>query len=109
MKWKAGDQCRAVFSEDGLVYDAEILFVDQQAGTCVVRYRGYGNEEEHILDNLKPAPGRRPRPQQKMSDAEVHAELKRKNNTIQFLGFSFSSVCNEPTFIFLKAPTHLTG
>ncbi|XP_022333779.2 survival motor neuron protein-like [Crassostrea virginica] len=70
-QWKAGDQCRAVFSEDGLVYDAEILSVDQQAGTCVVRYRGYGNEEEHILDNLKPAPGRRPRSQQKMSDAEV--------------------------------------
>lgn len=104
MKWKAGDQCRAVFSEDGLVYDAEILSVDQQAGTCVVRYRGYGNEEEHILDNLKPAPGRRPRSQQKMSDAEVLAEIKHKNNTIQFLGFSFSSVCNNQIIFSLNLP-----
>uniref|UniRef100_K1RDL1 Survival motor neuron protein n=1 Tax=Magallana gigas TaxID=29159 RepID=K1RDL1_MAGGI len=68
-QWKQGDQCRAVFSEDGLVYDAEILSVDLQAGTCVVRYRGYGNEEEQILDNLKHAPGRRSRPQ-KLSDPE---------------------------------------
>lgn len=70
IKWRPGDQCRATFSEDGLVYDAEILSVDQQTGTCVVRYRGYGNEEEQILDNLKPAPGRRPR-QQRLSDMEV--------------------------------------
>ncbi|XP_048733380.2 survival motor neuron protein 1-like [Ostrea edulis] len=68
-QWRPGDQCRATFSEDGLVYDAEILSVDQQTGTCVVRYRGYGNEEEQILDNLKPAPGRRPR-QQRLSDME---------------------------------------
>lgn len=51
------------------MYDAEILSVDLQAGTCVVRYRGYGNEEEQILDNLKHAPGRRSRPQ-KLSDPE---------------------------------------
>ncbi|XP_062602897.1 survival motor neuron protein 1-like [Saccostrea cucullata] len=69
-QWKPGDQCRAIFSEDGLVYDAEILSVDQSAGTCIVRYRGYGNEEEQILDKLRSAPGRRPR-QQKLSAAEA--------------------------------------
>ncbi|XP_061164202.1 survival motor neuron protein-like [Saccostrea echinata] len=69
-QWKPGDQCRAIFSEDGLVYDAEILSVDQSTRTCIVRYRGYGNEEEQILDNLRSAPGRRSQ-QQKLSAGEA--------------------------------------
>ena len=42
-----------MYSEDGQVYDAEIVSVDQDAGTCYVQYTGYGNEEEQNLDDLK--------------------------------------------------------
>lgn len=61
-KWSPGDQCRAVFSEDGLIYDAEVLSVDEENSSCFVRYRGYGNEEEHNLSDLLPSTGRNRKP-----------------------------------------------
>ena len=58
------------FSEDGLKYEAEILSIDHEAGTCFVRYVSYGNEEEQELkDLLKSAP--KPKIVQKESEAEV--------------------------------------
>ncbi|CAG5133214.1 unnamed protein product [Candidula unifasciata] len=53
-KWKAGDLCRAVFTEDGEVYEARILSIDEDAETCTVKYIGYGNEEELPLSSLMP-------------------------------------------------------
>ncbi|CAC5420280.1 SMN [Mytilus coruscus] len=50
--WKVGDQCRAVFTEDDLTYDAEIVDIDEEAETCIIRYRGYGNEEEKEFTEL---------------------------------------------------------
>jgi survival motor neuron protein len=54
-QWKIGDSCRAVYSEDGVVYDAVIESIDSAAGTCVVRYIGYDNVEEQNLHDLHPA------------------------------------------------------
>ncbi|KAJ8304253.1 hypothetical protein KUTeg_017836 [Tegillarca granosa] len=52
-KWKPGDMCRAVYTEDNILYDAEIISVDTENETCVVCYVGYGNEEEKKLSELK--------------------------------------------------------
>ena len=70
-QWRVGDHCRATFSEDGLKYEAEILSIDHEAGTCFVRYVSYGNEEEQELkDLLKIVP--KPKSREKESDAEVN-------------------------------------
>ncbi|XP_030075020.1 survival of motor neuron protein isoform X2 [Microcaecilia unicolor] len=53
-KWKVGDDCRAVWSEDGLVYPARIHSLDEEEGSCLLVYEGYGNEEEHSLTDLLP-------------------------------------------------------
>nr|XP_033813337.1 survival of motor neuron protein-like isoform X6 [Geotrypetes seraphini] len=53
-KWKIGDDCRAVWSEDGLVYPARIHSLDEEEGSCLLVYEGYGNEEEHNLTDLLP-------------------------------------------------------
>lgn len=53
-KWRPGDLCQAVWSEDGVVYDATIKSVDADAGTCVVVFTGYGNEDEMELADLLP-------------------------------------------------------
>ena len=55
LQWKAEDHCRAVFTEDGRLYEAVICSIDNSAGTCVVRYLGYGNEEEQALTDLLPS------------------------------------------------------
>ncbi|KAM4577887.1 survival motor neuron protein 1 [Fundulus diaphanus] len=51
-EWQVGDSCNAYWSEDGQLYAATISSIDHQRGTCVVVYTGYGNEEEHNLEDL---------------------------------------------------------
>uniref|UniRef100_M3ZH40 Survival of motor neuron 1, telomeric n=1 Tax=Xiphophorus maculatus TaxID=8083 RepID=M3ZH40_XIPMA len=51
-EWQVGDSCSAYWSEDGQLYAATISSIDQQRGTCVVVYTGYGNKEEQNLDDL---------------------------------------------------------
>lgn len=34
------------------MYEAEVISVDDSAGTCYVRYVDYGNEEEHSIKDL---------------------------------------------------------
>ncbi|NXE08299.1 SMN protein, partial [Lophotis ruficrista] len=53
-QWKVGDSCNAVWSEDGNVYLATIVSINQKRGTCVVTYTGYGNQEEQNLSDLLP-------------------------------------------------------
>lgn len=54
LQWHVGDSCRAAFTEDGLIYSASIISIDEQSGTCTVRYHGYGNEEQQELAALMP-------------------------------------------------------
>ncbi|XP_028852376.1 survival motor neuron protein 1 isoform X2 [Denticeps clupeoides] len=51
-KWEVGDSCSAYWTEDGNLYPATISSIDQEKGTCVVVYSGYGNEEEQRLKDL---------------------------------------------------------
>ncbi|XP_040276311.1 survival of motor neuron protein-like isoform X4 [Bufo bufo] len=51
-KWKVGDPCSAVWSEDGCVYPATVKSIDRETRTCVVQYNGYGNTERHQLDEI---------------------------------------------------------
>ena len=48
--WRAGSQCRAMYSEDGLVYPAVVLWVKGQR--CRVRFNDYNNEEEQDISSL---------------------------------------------------------
>ncbi|XP_014857896.1 PREDICTED: survival motor neuron protein-like isoform X1 [Poecilia mexicana] len=48
--WKPGSRCRAVYSADGLVYPAVVLWVKDQR--CCVRYDEYNNEEELDVGSL---------------------------------------------------------
>ncbi|XP_026179053.1 survival motor neuron protein-like isoform X2 [Mastacembelus armatus] len=48
--WKPGSRCRAVYSEDGLVYPAVVLWVKGQR--CCVRFDEYNNEEEQDVCSL---------------------------------------------------------
>ncbi|NXV70684.1 SMN protein, partial [Atlantisia rogersi] len=53
-QWKVGDSCNAVWSEDGNMYLATVVSINQKRGTCVVTYTGYGNQEEQNLSDLLP-------------------------------------------------------
>ncbi|XP_074490587.1 uncharacterized protein LOC141767312 isoform X2 [Sebastes fasciatus] len=49
-EWRPGSRCRAVYSEDSLVYPAVILWVKGQR--CCIRFDDYNNEEEQDVGNL---------------------------------------------------------
>uniref|UniRef100_W5LXN5 Survival motor neuron protein-like n=1 Tax=Lepisosteus oculatus TaxID=7918 RepID=W5LXN5_LEPOC len=51
-QWQVGSRCRAVWSGDGLVYPAVLRSV--AGGRGLLRFEGYGNEEEVDLDALLP-------------------------------------------------------
>uniref|UniRef100_A0A3P8TCI9 Survival of motor neuron 1, telomeric n=1 Tax=Amphiprion percula TaxID=161767 RepID=A0A3P8TCI9_AMPPE len=51
-EWQVGDSCTAYWSEDGQLYPATISSIDENRGTCIVVYTGYGNEEEQNLEDL---------------------------------------------------------
>ncbi|XP_063056122.1 survival of motor neuron protein-like isoform X2 [Engraulis encrasicolus] len=57
-KWSVGSQCRATYSEDGLVYPAVILSVDGERYR--VEFEGYGNEEDVDLSALLPVLPKQP-------------------------------------------------
>ncbi|KAH7967152.1 hypothetical protein HPB49_023152 [Dermacentor silvarum] len=71
-EWKVGDFCRCVYSVDGQCYEAKVKSVDHD--TCVVRYVGYGNEEEVYLSELLPSEGKFARQRQT-------EQAKRENDT----------------------------
>lgn len=71
LKWRAGDPCNAVWSEDGNLYPATVSSVDTKRGTCVVVYTGYGNNEEQNLTDL-----RFPDSSEAESDQKDHVQVR---------------------------------
>ncbi|KAK2587368.1 hypothetical protein KPH14_003085 [Odynerus spinipes] len=56
-KWYVGSPCRAVYSEDGEIYEAIITKIYENFGTCIVKFVGYGNTEKVELNNLLESEG----------------------------------------------------
>ncbi|KAL3047849.1 hypothetical protein OYC64_021921 [Pagothenia borchgrevinki] len=50
LDWKPGSRCRAVYSEDSMVYPAVVLWVKGER--CCVRFDGYENKEEQEVSAL---------------------------------------------------------
>jgi survival motor neuron protein len=59
--WHLGQYCRTVYNEDGIEYESQIISIDPQNNSCVVKYIGYGNEEKKSLNELKPSLSKRER------------------------------------------------
>ncbi|XP_076338286.1 survival motor neuron protein-like isoform X2 [Tachypleus tridentatus] len=94
-KWKLGDYCQAIFSEDGLLYEACVMSTNEQEGTCVVHFLGYGNEEEVRIGDLLASQGKHARAQQELAaqgyfpdgiDVENHSE------SMEWIGTRYGSL-----------------
>ncbi|KAK2706888.1 survival motor neuron protein 1-like [Artemia franciscana] len=92
-KWRVNDHCTALYSEDGLLYEAEISYIDEVAGTCIVKFVGYENEEEVSLKSLMRSGGTRARDRQ-LKDSE---EEKRALAVAEDDESDSSSMQTEPT------------
>jgi survival motor neuron protein len=49
--WKVGDECYAIYN-DGYMYPAKIIEIDDEDRTCLIRYDYYDNEEEKDFAEL---------------------------------------------------------
>ncbi|XP_003703417.1 survival motor neuron isoform X2 [Megachile rotundata] len=56
-KWIVGAPCRAIYSEDGEIYEAIITKIYENTGTCIVKFVGYGNTEKVELSSLLESEG----------------------------------------------------
>ena len=68
---RKGDWCRAEWSEDGVVYEAEVATVNRNQRTAEVVFLGFGNREEKSLDELFMSKGEERRQEQLLASKEA--------------------------------------
>ncbi|CAK9824983.1 Survival motor neuron protein [Anthophora retusa] len=56
-KWIVGAPCRAVYAEDGKIYEAVITKIYENSDTCMVRFIGYRNKQKVELSCLLESEG----------------------------------------------------
>ena len=74
--YRLGDWCRAEWSEDGVVYEAEVLSVDRKKRTAEVKFVGFGNKEVKHLDDLFMSKGEERRIEQELQSKESEVDLQ---------------------------------
>jgi len=74
--YRLGDWCRAEWSEDGIVYEAEVLSVDRKKRTAEVKFVGFGNKEVKHLDDLFMSKGEERRIEQELQSKESEVDLQ---------------------------------
>lgn len=83
-QWVVGDRCRAVYSEDGEIYEAVILSVDPENEVCYVRYVDYGNEEEQYIPNIMPPLKEKSKQRQQrvaeLVDSDTYTEVRQSDS-----------------------------
>jgi len=82
--WKIGDYVTAVYSEDGVIYEAVIESLNNRTLSCIVKYIGYDNKEEVMLKDLRPSNGPESRKIQmeasrEMNNDEMECEASNKS------------------------------
>ena len=68
---RKGDWCRAEWSEDGIVYEAEVATVNRNQRTAEVVFLGFGNREQKSLDELFMSKGEERRQEQLLASKEA--------------------------------------
>ncbi|XP_077298314.1 survival motor neuron isoform X2 [Arctopsyche grandis] len=87
-QWKVGSECRAVYSEDGLEYEATVIYID--GDNCIISYVGYNNEEEVKFDELKPSLGKYQRLRQALEAEDINSNDDCEENSINGSSNNFS-------------------
>ncbi|XP_063982631.1 survival motor neuron protein [Diachasmimorpha longicaudata] len=84
-KWALGSPCRAVYSADGMEYEAIISrILDNDCGRCIVKFVGYGNTEKVELSSLRESEGLQAQiAQQKESAAAKDCDYSRAEESCQ--------------------------
>ncbi|XP_076323181.1 survival motor neuron protein-like isoform X3 [Tachypleus tridentatus] len=94
-QWKLGDYCQAIFSEDGLLYEACVMSTNEQEGTCVVHFLGYGNEEEVRIGDLLASQGKHARAQQELAAQGYFADnidVENHSESMEWIGTRYGSL-----------------
>lgn len=56
-KWTVGAPCRAVYSDDGEIYEAIITTMYENSDLCMVKFIGYGNTQRVAISSLLESEG----------------------------------------------------
>ncbi|MGH0138671.1 UNVERIFIED_CONTAM: hypothetical protein FKN15_067484 [Acipenser sinensis] len=108
VQWQAGLRCCAVWSEDGLVYPAVVRKLLPDRGRCVVRFEGYGNEEEQDLSALLPAQDSDPSDPTHTQDSEPSNPTQTQDSEPSDPTHTQDSEPSSPTHTQDSEPSHTT-
>ncbi|XP_051164997.1 survival motor neuron protein [Leptopilina boulardi] len=94
-KWCVGCPCRAVYSEDGELYEAIITKMHENSATCTVRFIGYNNTEEIEFSRLLESEGLQNQiAQQKASMQENDDNEQQSTSTASETSKNFTNLRN---------------
>lgn len=77
--FKLADYVRATYNEDNIDYEAQIISIDENSDTCVVKFIGYDNEQTVRLVDLVDSWGEGEQQKQISEAAAVEAEADESN------------------------------
>ncbi|XP_029551620.1 survival motor neuron protein 1 isoform X1 [Salmo trutta] len=97
LKWEVGSHCKAVWSQDGRVYPATLVWLEGER--CKVKFDNYGNEEEMDLSAMLPEAADQPRKEKRSDEKESDEKLADNPQKLMELKLSESDVPN-------KGPVH---
>ncbi|CAK9804500.1 Survival motor neuron protein [Anthophora plagiata] len=81
-KWIVGAPCRAVYTEDGKIYEAVITKIYENSDTCLVRFIGYRNKQKVELSCLLESEGFQKQVDQRRNAlAKKHSEENETDET----------------------------
>ncbi|XP_017087595.2 survival motor neuron protein [Drosophila bipectinata] len=72
--FKVGDYARATYTVDGLDYEGAVVSINDKNETCIIRFLGYENEQEVLLNDLLPSWGKNVRREQFLAAKEEAEE-----------------------------------
>lgn len=100
--WKIGSRCLAVYSEDGLYYEATIVSINTEDETTLVHFDYYHNEEEVKTSQLLPVDKKNSLQTVSPTDypesiGEKSQETTKKSKEKRVSGWQVSDICYAPT------------
>uniref|UniRef100_A0A4W5N5W6 Tudor domain-containing protein n=1 Tax=Hucho hucho TaxID=62062 RepID=A0A4W5N5W6_9TELE len=93
LKWEIGSHCKAVWSQDGRVYPATLVWLEGER--CKVKFDNYGNEEEMDLSAMLPEAADQPRKEKRSDEKESDEKLADNPQKLMESKLSESDVPNK--------------
>ena len=97
-KWRVGDKCQAIYHEDGLIYEGEIIDIQDEGESCTVRFDYYENEEVVRFEDVFKRSSREKNIHENKRKSAGHKKHKDRGDGDEYLQKDTMKTVNENEF-----------